>query len=298
MRTRLFALAATTAALLVGVLAVPAPVRADPPPTIIWEQPNKGSSGEWRFDNDHQWHFSTNLWNASVTGTGYDDDNVRVFQGTLTDSTTSDNFCAYFTFAESAGAATVVACNETVPFSHIDTTPATYTFELEVRNTWDTWHSSAKLIIPSTKYHTALRSDGVGAKWERTQYDGTQFEIIRPHAYVEGHDGGVYNHGYSRKAWVTTYAFTCARTQVFDHNPIERGSADICNSSQTLAVEQLWRWFEVKTCLVEPIIAPNGTVGRPGTDQVLLRLRSLSGLQRHLVGRQAPIRCPCRQAQA
>jgi hypothetical protein len=36
------------------------------------------------------------------------------------------------------------------------------------------------------------------------------------------------------------------------------------NSSQTLSVEQLWRWFEVKTCLVEPIIGLNGTVGRPG----------------------------------
>lgn len=133
-----------------------------------------------------------------------------------------------------------------------------------MRNTWDTWHSEARLIIPSTKYYTALRAAGVGAKWERTQYDGTQFQIVRPHTVIDGFDGGVYDYGYSRKAWVTTYAFTCAKTQVFDHNPVERGSTSICNSTETLAVESLWRYFEIKTCLVEPIIGPTGTVGRPG----------------------------------
>lgn len=241
MRTRLLSLTATTATVLVGVLLVSSSAHADPPVMQTWAQPDVGSSGEWRFDNDHEWHFSTNLWGASVAGTGYDDDNVRVFQGTLTDTTPSDNLCAYFTFAESTGAATVVACNGTVPFSHIDTTPATYTFTLVARNTWDTWHSEAKLIIPSTKYHTALRAYGVGAKWERTQYDGTQFQIVRPHTVIDGFDGGVYDYGYSRKAWVTTHAFTCAKTQVFDHNPTERGSTSICNSSETLAVESLWR---------------------------------------------------------
>src|SRR5262245_8938391 len=118
-----------------AVLAVAAPAHANPPEntaTVGWSQ-------DWHFTDANTWTFSMTIPGVSVTGTGYDTDDVRYFSGTVTDTTPESDACAYLTFEEDGGVATIIACDGTVPFSQFDPTPGDYTFSLMKRNANNTW---------------------------------------------------------------------------------------------------------------------------------------------------------------
>ncbi|WP_144120563.1 hypothetical protein [Catellatospora sichuanensis] len=247
---------AVTAAALALAAALPAPAAlADPgtPPNIV--HPNVGWSGSWEFQDGNNWSYSLVMPMGTVTGTGYDDSSVRVFAGTVTDTTPDPNICAYLTFAEAGGAQTYIACDGSVPFYQVDPTPTEYTFTLHVRDVSDDYHYSAmsKLVVPSTKYHTALRADGVGAKWQWVSATTAEFKIVRPSAVVTGTAVG---YG-SRAVTAITYAFTCARTTVLDDDTL-KGQSETCNNT-TVASATTHHEFEVRSCLVESVLG-----GRPG----------------------------------
>lgn len=247
-------LAVTAAALLLAA-ALPAPAAlADPgtPANVI--HPGPGWSGGWEFSDANNWSYSLVMPMGSVTGTGYDDSSVRVFAGTVTDHTPDPNVCAYLTFAEAGGSQTYIACDGSVPFYQVDPTPTEYTFTLHVRNVSNDYYFSAmsRLVVPSTKYHTALRADGVGAKWEWLSSTSAEFRIVRPSAVVTGTAVGYRSHAVT----AITYAFACARTTVLDEGTL-KGQSETCNNT-TVATADTYDEFEVRSCLVESVLG-----GRP-----------------------------------
>jgi hypothetical protein len=260
MRFRTQALAVATAlATVATVLAVPTAAAADPPSPPIIHPPGPGSSAYWEFHNDTEWGYRMEMPGAVVSGSGKDTSGHREFRGGVTDLT-PDARCAWFTFQESSGAVTVIACNGWVPFTHNDPTPAEYTFTLNLRTTSGSDQTISRMVIPNTKYYPELRAEGMGARWEWDSDDEVDFQFIRPDAVVLGTADGYPN----REVDATTFSSNgCARTQIMD-DTIEEASVDACATPGFLHEVYADHEFEVRSCLIRSIITITGGVGRPG----------------------------------
>lgn len=232
------------------VLAVPAtPAAADVPSPPILGIPGAGWAGHWKFTGANAWEYAISLPGASVTGSGWDTSDVRIFSGVLTDTSPETDRCAYLTFEEAAGYQTFVACDGSVLFSHNDPTPAQYTFTLVLRNVVDPhyYSATARLKVPSTKYLPELRANGVGGKWSFANTSDGEYRIVRPGVIVDGE-----MHGWQwRASNATTSAFsTCARTSIVNGDWM-RAEGEVCNDSQEIATATtMSREFEVRSCLL------------------------------------------------
>ncbi|NUT33563.1 MAG: hypothetical protein HOV79_10860 [Hamadaea sp.] len=242
-------LCASALALAMAVVAIGSPAAADVPSPPIIGLPGAGWSGEWKFTGANAWQYSITMPGASVTGTGWDTSDVRMFSGMLTDTSPEADRCAVLTFEETAGYQTFVACDGSVYFSHNDPTPAQYTFTLVLRNIVDAHYFSAtaRLKVPSTKYLPELRANNVGGKWSFASTSHGEYRIVRPGVIVQGE-----MHGWDyRSADATTSAFsTCARTSLEDGD-WTRAEGEVCNGSVEIAATvTISRDFEVRSCLL------------------------------------------------
>jgi len=250
---------ATVLATVATVLAAPTAAAADPPSPPIIHPPGPGSSAWWEFHNGTEWGYRMEIPGAVVSGSGKDSSGHREFQGGVTDLT-PDPRCAWFTFQESSGYVTVIACNGFVPFSHNDPTPAEYTFTLNLRTTSGSDQTISRMVVPNTKYYPELRAEGMGARWDWHADDEVDFELVRPEAGVFGHAQGYPN----REIEATTFSSNgCARTTVLDDGQ-EQASSDACTMPGFLTDVYADEDFEVRNCLIRSIITITGGVGRPG----------------------------------
>jgi hypothetical protein len=131
----------------VAVFAFAAPAAANNPPentaTVGWSQ-------DWHFTDANNFVFTMTIpGGVQVTGTGYDTDDVRYFEGTVTDTTPDPDACAWLTFDEDGGSQTWIACNGSVSFTQFDPTPNDYTFSLMMRNANNTWRQAMGMVIPT-----------------------------------------------------------------------------------------------------------------------------------------------------
>lgn len=221
------------------------PARADVPPQPIVVKPGLGWAGEWHFTGANYWSYSMAIPGVSVTGTGYDSDDIRYFNGTLTDTSPSSDLCAYLTFAEGGGAATYIACDGTVTFSQFDDTPGTYQFTFALRNASNMWRATSYLTIPSTKNHPELRASGNGAGWHYVADNQAQYSIVRPGAIVSGIAYGI---GY-RTTSATIVPSACTETTVSSPYA-ELASKTACSANATISVPSgIYESFTVRNCL-------------------------------------------------
>ena len=226
-----------------AVFAFAAPAAANNPPentaTVGWSQ-------DWHFTDANNFVFTMTIpGGVEVTGTGYDTDDVRYFEGTVTDTTPDPDACAWLDFTEDGGEQTWIACNGSVSFTQFDPTPHDYTFSLMMRNANNTWRQAMGMVIPTTKGYPAMRAAGNGVHWSYVTPTQVNYTIVRPGAAVNGYaNAGVP----SRTTTATIYSATCTNNTVTgEYQAVLATANGVCASSSpgTVSASGIEHYFRV-----------------------------------------------------
>ncbi|WP_432838257.1 hypothetical protein [Dactylosporangium sp. CA-092794] len=220
-----------------------------PPPTSV--PPGAGWSASWHYEDptDAQGTLAYSMRIPSVTldGYGWDSDTTRDIGFSLTDTSPDPSLCAWLTVTGNDESYYWVACDGTVSATFHDTTPGDYTVVLQLRNYYDTWHETAKMILPSGSNDPELRMWPNHGGWEFLSPSVVHYSLQRPGAVIDGYATGWP----TSTASTTTNASTCSVTAAyeFDYNPGTLGYQTACaGAPAAFAVTTLYG-FKIMSCL-------------------------------------------------
>ena len=245
-------LALLLASALACVLVPATPAHADPPhPPSTNVAPGAGWSAQWHYEDptDAQGTlvYSMRVRNAALDGWGWDTDTSRDIGFSLTDTSTDPGLCAWLTVTGNDESYYWVACDGTISATFHDPTPGDYTVILELRDTGDTWHETAKMILPSSSNYPELRSWPNHGGWEFLSPSVVHYSLQRPGVVIDGYATGWP----TSTASTTTTPAACTVTAAYavDVNPGALGYQTACAGAPVAFAVTAVYGFKVTSCL-------------------------------------------------
>jgi hypothetical protein len=229
-----------------------APAQADPPhPPATNVPPGAGWSAKWHYEDPTDAAgtlvYSMRIPQASLDGSGWDTDTTRDIGFSLTDTSTDPGLCAWLTVTGNDEYYYWVACDGTISATFHDTTPSDYTFVLELRDSGDTWHETAKMIVPSSTGYPELRSWPYHGGWEFLSPSVVHYALQRPGVVIDGYATGFP----TSTASTSINASTCSVTAAYavDVNPGALGYQTACAGAPAAFAVTAVYGFKIMSCL-------------------------------------------------